>query len=63
MFDGTNITRNSDVDQDNKGVCFTWKIPKWALSRGTLSLGFPTKRLSNQCPRLQRLARKLKFHR
>ena len=34
----------------------------WALSREDLSLGFPTKRVSNQSLQLQRLARKLKFH-
>ena len=30
----------------------------WASSRENLSLGFPTKRDSNQSPQLQRLARK-----
>ena len=34
----------------------------WASSRETLSLGFPSKRVLNQSPQLQRLARKLKFH-
>ena len=34
----------------------------WAASRENLSSGFPTKRVSNQSPQLQRLARKLKFH-
>ena len=34
----------------------------WASSRENLSSGFPTKRVSNQSPQLQRLARKLKFH-
>ena len=34
---------------------------KWALSRQNLSSGLPTKPDSNQSPRLQRLARKLKF--
>ena len=34
----------------------------WASSRENLSLGFPTKRVSNQSPQLQRLARKFKFH-
>ena len=33
----------------------------WASSRENLSSGFPTKRVSNQSPQLQRLARKLKF--
>ena len=35
---------------------------KWASSRENLSSGFPKKRVSNQSPQLQRLARKLKFH-
>ena len=34
----------------------------WAWSRENLSSGFPTKRVSNQSPQLQRLARELKFH-
>ena len=34
----------------------------WASSRENLSSGFPTKRVSNQSPQLQRLARKLKFY-
>ena len=34
---------------------------KWALSRENLSSGCPTKRVSNQFPQLQRLARKMKF--
>ena len=33
-----------------------------ASSRENLSSGCPTKQVSNQSPRLQRLARKLKFH-
>ena len=33
----------------------------WALSRENLSLGFPTKRGTNQSPQLQGLDRKLKF--
>ena len=33
----------------------------WASSPETLSLGFPTKQVSNQSSQLQRLARKLKF--
>ena len=33
----------------------------WASTRQNLSLGFPTKRDSNQSPQLQRLARKSKF--
>ena len=33
----------------------------WASSRENLSSGFPTKRVSNQSPQLQRLASKLKF--
>ena len=32
-----------------------------ASSRENLSSGFPTKRVSNQSPQLQRLARKMKF--
>ena len=35
----------------------------WASLRENLSLGFPTKRVSNQSPQLQRLARILKFTR
>ena len=35
---------------------------KWVSSRENLTLGLPTKRVSNQSPQLQRLARKLKFH-
>ena len=38
------------------------KLIKRASSRGTLPSGFPTKRVSNQSPQLQRLGRKLKFH-
>ena len=34
----------------------------WASSRQNLSSGFPTKRVSNQPPQQQRLARNLKFH-
>ena len=34
----------------------------WASSRENLSSGFPTKRVSNQSPQLQRLPRKLKCH-
>ena len=34
----------------------------WASSRENLSSGFPTKRVSNRSPQLQRLARKLKFY-
>ena len=41
-----------------KGRCVTGK---WASSRENLSSGFPTKRVSNQSPQLQRLARKMKF--
>ena len=33
-----------------------------ASSRENLSSGFPPKRVSNQSPQLQRLARKFKFH-
>ena len=33
-----------------------------ASSRQNLFSGFPSKRVSNQSPQLQRLARKLKFH-
>ena len=62
MLNGTNLTLNSDVDQDNQCVCFTWKIPKWASSRENLSAGFPTMRFSNQSPQLLRLATKMKFH-
>ena len=38
------------------------KVNKWASSRESLSSGFPSKLVSNQSPQLQRLARKLKFH-
>ena len=34
----------------------------WAATQENLSSGFPTKRVSNQSPQLQRLVRKLKFH-
>ena len=34
----------------------------WASSRENLSLGFSTKRDSNQSPQLQGLARKVKVH-
>ena len=34
----------------------------WASSQENPSSGFLTKRVSNQSPQLQRLARKLKFH-
>ena len=37
-------------------------ISIWASTRENLSLGFLTKRDSNQSPQLQRLARKLKCH-
>ena len=37
-------------------------VNMWASSRENLSSGFPTKRVSNQSPQLQRLARKFKFH-
>ena len=36
-------------------------VKKWASSRENLSSGFSTKRVSNQSPKLQRLARKMKF--
>ena len=45
--------------------CFSCKCKKniytWASTRQTPSSGFLTKRVSNQYPQLQRLARKLKF--
>ena len=44
-----------------KLVLLNWLII-WASSRGNLSSGLLTKRVSNQSPQLQRLARKLKFH-
>ena len=34
----------------------------WAVLRQNLSSGFLTKRVSNQSPQLQRLARRLKYH-
>ena len=37
-------------------------ITIWAATRENLSSGFPTKRVSNKSPQLQRLDRKLKFH-
>ena len=37
-------------------------MTSWASSQENLSSGRPTKRVSNQSPQLQRLARKLKFH-
>ena len=36
-------------------------VMKWALSRENMSSGFLTKRVSDQSPQLQRLARKFKF--
>ena len=39
----------------------TFMLCRWATSRQNLSLGFPTKRDSKQCPKLQRLARKVEF--
>ena len=41
---------------------FASSLNIWASSRQNLSSGFPTKRVSNQSPQLQSLARKLKFH-
>ena len=41
---------------------FLMLVMKWASSQENLSLWFPTKRVSNQSPQLQRLAKKLKFH-
>ena len=38
-----------------------WRGINGASSRENLSSGFPTKRVSNQSPQLQRLARKMKF--
>ena len=43
----------------SKGKC---SIDIWAPLRENLSLGFPTKQVSNQSPQLQRLARKFKFY-
>ena len=43
-------------------TCLSKLIIIWASSRENLSSGFPTKRVLNQSPQLQRLARKLKFH-
>ena len=37
-------------------------ISNMGLVARNLSSGFPTKRVSNQLPQLQRLARKLKLH-
>ena len=39
----------------------THKLQKWASSQQNLSSGFPTKRVLNQSPQLQGLARKLNF--
>ena len=53
---------------NNTGAAIAWRYItprpdiKWASSRENLSSGCPTKRVSNQSPKLQRLARKLKFH-
>ena len=43
---------------------FIWSSVQnnWASSREKLSSGFPSKRVSNRSPQLQRLARKLKFY-
>ena len=49
----TELTKVGDVD------CVK---SKWASPRENLSSGCLTKRVSNQSPQLQRLARKLKFH-
>ena len=40
----------------------TYTAIKWASSRENLSSGFPTKRVTDQSPQLQRLARKFKIH-
>ena len=43
-------------------IVFSASGVTWASSRENLSSGFPTKRVSNRSPQLQRLARKLKFY-
>ena len=46
------------IDVRGGGQCnFSNPTSIWASSRENLSLGFPTKRVSNQSPQLQRLAR------
>ena len=43
-------------------VIFVLQLSRYeATTRENLSSGFPSKRVSNQSPRLNRLARKLKF--
>ena len=53
----------AEVIKDSVNAKLTAGNPKWASTRENSSLGFPTKRVSNQSPQLQRLARELKFHR
>ena len=52
MMDNTEIIWSQEIR--------FWYI--WALMRGNLSSGFPTKQVSNQSPQLQRLPKNLKFH-
>ena len=52
------LTKDKDKKKKktlSKGKC---SIDIWASLRENLSLGFPTKQVSNQSPQLQRLARK-----
>ena len=44
------------------GLQIEYQPIKWASSQENLSSGFPSKRVSNWSPQLQRLARKLKVH-
>ena len=56
VYASSQLDRAFIVQQCNK----CWNL-YWAPSRENLSSGFPTKRYSNRCPQLQRLARKFKF--
>ena len=55
---------HNEMKKQKTFVVNGWKMVNfiWALTRENLSFGFPTKRVSNQSPQVQRLARKLKFH-
>ena len=53
--------RHSEDEAQN--INNTWyQEDNWASSRENLSSGFPSKRVSNQSHKLQRLARKLKLY-
>ena len=51
--------KKKDPDEVSK---IKTSVIKWAVTRENLSLGFSTKRVSNQSPQLHRLAIKLKFY-